>query len=123
MTWRNKLPNKDPNLLNFLRDLLVAITTSHVWLGSIASMLMTYFINLYDDKHLGIKRQIVECAICGMLALCASSILKMMNAPEEAYVVAGSIVGFLGVNYIKQFAKDVLNKKAGRRREDEDNDL
>lgn len=122
------MPEKDPNLWTyivvFFRDLVSALTSSHIWLGTIMAAVMAMFRNLYDENRKSIKIQFAECVICGCLTLSVATILDYFSIPSSASICVGGAIGFLGVEKIRKFMDDFINRKVKSNREkDTDDDV
>ncbi|MDM5133926.1 phage holin, lambda family [Aeromonas piscicola] len=103
------MPNKDPTLwaalLAWLMDNWPAVSGALLAL-SISFMRITY------DGGSG-RRRLIESTMCGLITLAAASGTTLLGVPYEASPFIGGMVGLLGMDFIRDRAKTVFNKKEG----------
>lgn len=97
------MPIKDPSLL----DLILS--------PEIRAALMAAFIAFlriaYDGKELRCQRRALEAVLCGTLGYGISSGLSYFDLPVGVSVFAGCSIGFLGVDFVRSKARQIVDKK------------
>ena len=108
------MPEKDPNLwvwiITLIREAWHDFTSSKVWLGFALAVMMVMLRNLYDDNPKSLKVKIAEALICGGLTLAISTILDYLGLPNSASICVGGVIGFIGIDQIRDVIKKLINK-------------
>jgi lambda family phage holin len=82
---------------------------------SIAGMVMAVFIAairvIYDQEETSLTRIILESLLCGALALTAGSAIDALGYDKNWTLFAGGVIGFMGSQSIRAFAKVYLTKR------------
>lgn len=66
---------------------------------------------IYDQKESKWQRIGLECLLCGALSYGISSGLSWFALPDGVSVFCGSMVGFLGVDFVRSRAIKYVDKK------------
>ena len=102
-----RMPTKDPNLLAFLLD-WIAVHQPAIY-GFLLSLVTAYLRVMCDG---GSRRQrILESMMCGAISLSIMSAIEWFGVPSSASGFVGGMVGFLGVERVRQFAERLIGKK------------
>lgn len=107
------------------RDVIQAIID---WLATNAPLLYTFgltviiafFRLLYD--HTDQRKRVIESLLCGFIALAVSASLEHFGFPESLSPFVGGVIGFLGIDKIREVGDAVLNKKINTREKKEDDE-
>ena len=105
------MPTKDPNAWAMLWAVLAAWLNEH-WptlYGLLLSLTIAWLRITYNGGN-G-RRRTLETLLCGAIALMVISALDWIGVPGSASGFVGGMVGFLGVEAIRDMAVKLLNKK------------
>jgi lambda family phage holin len=80
-------------------------------LGSMMAGLICYGRLIYDDVER--KNRWIEGVICGALSLCISSALDVFGLPVSMSPFIGGMVGFIGVEKLRNIAISAISKRVG----------
>lgn len=104
-----KMPMKDAGLWAVLLGWLAE--NQPVIYGVILSMSTAFLRVVYGGgKH---RKGLLEAVMCGAIALTLMSGMDWMGVPASASGFVGGMVGFLGVETVRGYAKRILGDKAG----------
>lgn len=96
-----------------MRDqLLEMLLTPEVRAAAMAGIIAVLRI-AYDDQEKRWQRIGLESLLCGALGYGISSGLNYFEMPYGVSVFAGCTIGFLGVDFVRAKARQVINKKSG----------
>ena len=70
--------------------------------GAIMSFVIAYLRVMYDGKETHTVRTLLEALLCGALSLCATSVIKWLNMPQDMAIAIGGAIGFFGVNTLRE---------------------
>lgn len=59
------------------------------------------------------RRRLIESTLCGLITLAAATATQMLGMPQEATPFLGGVVGLLGIDIIRDRAKQMFGKKEG----------
>lgn len=114
------MPHKDPSIWN---SILKAISEYPELIAAITAIARI----MYFRRVRKVTRILLEAFLCMTLTLCASSIIDYFNLPEKADIAIAVLIGFIGVETIREVLIKFLNKKADQPTrpgyDDEDNYL
>jgi lambda family phage holin len=103
------MPNKDPTLwaalLAWLMDNWPAVY------GALLALAIAFLRITYAGGR-G-RRRLIESLLCGLITLAAATGTTLLGVPYEASPFIGGMVGLLGMDFIRDRAKTVFNKKEG----------
>ena len=69
----------------------------------------------YDDKEPSWMRRLLESCLCGFLAIGASALVAELGFDSaNARVVAGSLVGLYGIDYVRAVGRRIANRRLGQ---------
>ncbi|UYZ83186.1 phage holin, lambda family [Entomomonas sp. E2T0] len=102
------MPNKDPNLWNWL---IAAIEQSPTIQGAVMAAIMAILRLLYDENETKPIRIALEAVTCGAMSLCITSIVEIFNLPQSAVITIGGAIGFIGVTALRNFILKAINKR------------
>ncbi len=57
------------------------------------------------------RRRLIESILCGLITLAASTATQMLGMPQEATPFLGGVVGLLGIDIIRDRAKQMFGKE------------
>ncbi|ERN88542.1 endonuclease [Salmonella enterica subsp. enterica serovar Typhimurium str. CDC_2009K1288] len=72
--------------------------------------LIAYGRLIYDGAR---KNKWLEGVLCGALSLCVTSALDVVGLPVSISPFVGGIIGFVGVDKLREIAISALKKRAG----------
>ena len=81
--------------------------------GAVLAVLIAYARIIYDGVNR--KNRWLEALLCGALALTINGFLEGVGLPSSLTPFAGEMVGFIGVDKLREIAIKFLNTKATRR--------
>ncbi|MCP9268866.1 phage holin, lambda family [Xenorhabdus sp. XENO-1] len=79
--------------------------------GSALAIAICYGRLIYDGVER--KNRWVEALLCGALSWSVSSGLEMFGVPSSFAPAIGGVIGFIGVEKIREFAIRAINKRLG----------
>ena len=78
------------------------------------SVMLAMFIAIvriaYDKKVSSAKRIFLEAVLCGTLTYGINSGLTYFSWPDGVSIFVGAMVGFLGVDLLREFARKYVSK-------------
>ncbi|MGX2956441.1 phage holin, lambda family [Ursidibacter arcticus] len=87
-------------------------------MNSITSFFFTFIIAflriVYVSKERKCWRVLVECLLCGSLAVASESIFEYLSMPAKLSVALGAIIAMFGIDQVRSFAKNYVDKKVGK---------
>jgi len=103
------MPTKDPNVW----VILLAMIKEH-W-QSIYCVLLTISLAWFRKTSNGVtgRSRVLESLLCGLLWLPAWGLLRVLGVPEDFAGPLASMVGFIGVETIRDLLVRFLGNKAG----------
>jgi len=66
---------------------------------------------IYDKEETSAVRILMEAFICGSLTVSAGSAFAAMGYGQNWYLFCGGMIGMLGSQTLRAFAKKFINKK------------
>lgn len=86
-------------------------------MNSVYSFIFTFVIAFLRICYVGKERKcwrvLVESTLCGTLAVASESIFEYLSMPSKLAIALGAIIAMLGVDQVRSFAKNYVDKKAG----------
>mgnify|MGYP006381702867 CR=1 FL=1 len=80
--------------------------------GAIMAFFIAYLRVMYDGKETHTVRTLLEALLCGALSLCATSVIKWLNMPQDMAIAIGGAIGFFGVNTLREKILRFIDRKA-----------
>ena len=80
-------------------------------LGASMAGLIAYGRLIYDGASR--KNKWLEGVLCGALSLCITSALDVVGLPVSISPFVGGVIGFVGVDKLREIAISALRKRAG----------
>lgn len=80
-------------------------------LGASMAGLIAYGRLIYDGATR--KNKWLEGVLCGALSLCVTSALDVVGLPVSISPFVGGVIGFVGVDKLREIAISALKKRAG----------
>lgn len=80
-------------------------------LGASMAGLIAYGRLIYDGATR--KNKWLEGVLCGALSLCITSALDVVGLPVSVSPFVGGVIGFVGVDKLREIAISALRKRAG----------
>lgn len=87
---------------------------SNAWpqiLGASMAGLIAYGRLIYDGATR--KNKWLEGVLCGALSLCITSTLDVVGLPVSISPFVGGVIGFVGVDKLREIAISALRKRVG----------
>lgn len=86
-------------------------------LAPVLAMFTAIFRIVYDRKETRYRRGFIEAILCGLLAVGVGAGLRGMGVTDPNWqVLAGSLVGLLGVDFVRSAARRVAVRYTGPER-------
>ncbi|WP_226020179.1 phage holin, lambda family [Serratia symbiotica] len=79
--------------------------------GVLVSILITLLRVAYTGG--GVRKMLLEGALCGALTLTAASCMGLVGLPPAATIALGGAIGFIGVEKVRSVLIRVLNQRLG----------
>ncbi|WP_223537861.1 MULTISPECIES: phage holin, lambda family [Serratia] len=98
-------PDLWPGIVNALKALWPALG------GSAIACAVCYARIIHDGERR--KNKWVEGILCGLLAFSVSNGLVYLGMPDGSDVFAGAMIGFIGVEKLREYALRFISKKTG----------
>ena len=102
------MPHKDPSIWN---SILKAISEYPELIAAITAIARI----MYFRRVRKVTRILLEAFLCMTLTLCASRIIDYFNLPEKADIAIAVLIGFIGVETIREILIKLLNKQTEER--------
>ncbi len=105
------MPTKNPDVWAMIWNLIA------LHMNSVYSFIFTFVIAFLRICYVGKERKcwrvLVESTLCGTLAVASESIFEYLSMPSKLAIALGAIIAMLGVDQVRSFAKNYVDKKAG----------
>lgn len=82
-------------------------------IGFILAIVISLLRIYYDASERKPVRILIEAALCGGLALAASSGIKAAGMDADAAIFVGGVIGYLGPVGTREIAMRMFNKRVG----------
>ncbi|OUE51126.1 lambda family phage holin [Citrobacter freundii] len=105
MKMNEKTPDFWAEVLNGLNNSWPQIS------GALFAGLIAYGRLIYDGATR--KNKWLEGVLCGALSLCITSALDVVGLPVSISPFVGGVIGFVGVDKLREIAISALRKRAG----------
>lgn len=66
---------------------------------------------MYDDREPSIVRRLLECTLCGAIALCVASLAEAMGIEGDYSTFAGGAIGLLGADTVRAWATRIAERR------------
>lgn len=66
---------------------------------------------MYDDKEPSYIRRLLECALCGTIALCVAYFARWVGADGDMSTFAGGAIGLIGADTVRDWARRIAEKR------------
>lgn len=87
-------------------------------INSINSFFLTFAIAFLRIVYVGKERKcwriLVECLLCGSLAVASESLFEYLQMPAKLAIALGAIIAMFGIDQVRAFAKNYVDKKVGK---------
>lgn len=100
------MPIKDPSLLDSFLSPEIR--------GAAMALVIALLRNAYERKEARCQRVLLEALLCGALGYGISSGLSYFELPPGVSVFAGCTIGFLGADFVRRKARQLVNKKVDK---------
>lgn len=84
-------------------------------MNSINSFVLTFIIAFLRIVYVGKERKcwriLVECLLCGSLAVASESLFEYFQMPAKLAIALGAIIAMFGIDQVRLFAKNYVDKK------------
>lgn len=96
-----------------MRDQLLEMLLTPEVRAAIMAIIIAVLRIAYDGREARWQRIGLEAMLCGAIAYGLSSGLNYFELSSGVSVFAGSTIGFLGVDFVRAKARQIINKKSG----------
>ena len=72
---------------------------------------------IYDKEETSFTRIVLESLLCGALAMTAGSGINALGYSQDWTLFAGGVIGFMGSQSIRAFAKRYIMNRVGDKHE------
>lgn len=100
------MPEKDLNLWTALWAAVPDPLRAAV-VGALVALIRV----MYDDREPRIWRRLLECALCGAIALCVASGASAMGITGDIATFAGGAIGLLGADTVRTWARRIGERR------------
>lgn len=69
---------------------------------------------IHDDIGVRWPRVLLESCLCGLIAISGAYVVDAMGVHGDWKVPIGAVIGLFGVDWVRQFAKKILDKKVDK---------
>ena len=84
-------------------------------MNSVYSFIFTFVIAFLRICYVGKERKcwrvLVESTLCGTLAVASETIFEYLSMPSKLAVALGAIIAMFGIDQVRDFAKNYVDKK------------
>lgn len=84
-------------------------------MNSINNFFLTFIIAFLRIVYVGKERKcwriLVECLLCGSLAIASESLFEYFQMPAKLAIALGAIIAMFGIDQVRLFAKNYVDKK------------
>lgn len=107
-----KMPEKDPGVIRLLLDWAFAWAEVHspTLYGLLLALVISWLRVTYAGG--GLRQRIMESLLCGAISLAVMSGMDMLGIPATASGFVGGVVGFLGVDQLRDVAMRWLDRRS-----------
>lgn len=100
------MPDKDPTLWMLMWDSLPGPVRAAA-VGACVALVRV----MYDDREPSIVRRLLECTLCGLIALCVASLVQALGIDGGYSTFLGGSVGLLGADQVRTWGRQVAQKR------------
>lgn len=106
------MPDKDPILIAALWGALPDPVRAAI-VGACVALVRV----MYDDREPSIVRRLLECTLCGLIALCVASLVQALGIDGGYSTFLGGSVGLLGADQVRAWGRQVAQKRIDQLRQ------
>lgn len=66
---------------------------------------------MYDGNEPSIVRRLLECALCGAIALCVAYLARPLGLSGDIATFAGGAVGLLGADQVRSWGRRLAERR------------
>lgn len=103
------MPEKDPGLWTAALAWLVA-HQPQLYTGGIAATVAMCRVIYGGGRG---RKVVLEGALCGLIAISLLPVLEYFALPANLSVFAGCMVGFIGVEKLREYSERLMSRKVG----------
>jgi len=100
------MPEKDPLTWAAIWHTLPATVQAAI-IGVCVAMLRV----MYDDREPSMIRRLLECLLCGAIALCVASLAEAGGVSGQYATFIGGAVGLLGADQMRIWARAIAQRR------------
>jgi len=100
------MPDKDPILLAGLWAILPDPVRAAI-VGALVALIRV----MYDGSEPSVVRRLLECALCGAIALCVASGAQALGITGDIATFAGGAIGLVGADTVRAWAKRIAERR------------
>lgn len=79
--------------------------------AAIVGTLVALLRVMYDDKEPSIVRRLLECTLCGAIALCVASGAQALGLQGDYSTFAGGAIGLIGADTVRAWARRLAERR------------
>lgn len=103
------MPTKNPDVWAMIWNWIA------LHMNSVYSFIFTFVIAFLRICYVGKERKcwrvLVESTLCGTLAVASETIFEYLSMPSKLAVALGAIIAMFGIDQVRDFAKNYVDKK------------
>jgi lambda family phage holin len=100
------MPEKDPMTWATIWHALPATVQA-----AIIGVFVAFLRVMYDDREPSMIRRLLECSLCGAIALCVASLSEAAGFGGQFATFVGGSVGLLGADQVRIWARTLAQRR------------
>lgn len=102
-SFRNAMPEKDiAGLWAILPEPVRA---------ALIGALVAFLRVMYDNREPSILRRLLECALCGSIALCVAYLARAFGVGGDLSTFAGGAIGLVGADTVREWGRRIAERR------------
>lgn len=79
--------------------------------AALIGALVAFLRVMYDAREPSIVRRLLECALCGSIALCVAYLFSAVGANGDMATFAGGAIGLLGADTVRSWGRRIAERR------------
>lgn len=79
--------------------------------AALIGALVAFLRVMYDDREPSIWRRLLECALCGSIALCVAYGARAMGINGDLSTFAGGAIGLIGADTVREWGRRIAERR------------
>jgi lambda family phage holin len=79
--------------------------------AALIGALVAFLRVMYDAREPSILRRLLECALCGSIALCVAYLVNALGANGDFATFAGGAIGLVGADTVREWGRRVAERR------------